>query len=114
MVTPARSANWMLAVFWLVALSQQASAAVRICGEPVLVTQSGATEPEAKKKALDQWKAEAGKLGEGYTGWRIAADKVLTCKKSEDGSFACVARGSPCTIDQAPDKRELRSKRLDT
>lgn len=95
-------------------LATGADAAVRICESQILVTGNGATEKEARKQALDLWKAAAAKLGEGYTGWRLAADKVLACKKAEGGGFSCVARGAPCTIDQAPDKRELRSKRLDT
>jgi hypothetical protein len=102
----------LLAAFGLV--STKPEAAVRVCGEIIIATSTAPTELEAKKAALDQWKASASMLGAGFVAWRLAADRVLHCRPGEGGKFACVAKGRPCTIEQAPDTREIRRKRLET
>lgn len=90
-----------------------AEAAVRLCEAPVSSGPViGATEQEARKKALDSWKLKALQHGEPYASWRLAASKLFTCLPREQGGFECLARGAPCTIEQAPDRRELRQKRL--
>jgi putative component of membrane protein insertase Oxa1/YidC/SpoIIIJ protein YidD len=92
----------------------EVAAAVRLC-KPVassgLVT--APTEIEAKKAALDAWKAKALAHGEPYASWRLAVDKLLECLPHKNGGYECLAKGAPCTIEQAPDRRELREKRLD-
>ncbi len=97
----------------LSAASEEARAAVRLC-KPMetsgLVT--GETELAARKLALDGWKAKALAHGEEYASWRLAADKFLECLPVKAGGFECIARAAPCTIEQAPARRELRSKRL--
>ncbi|MGE3230177.1 MAG: hypothetical protein AB7J30_12145 [Hyphomicrobium sp.] len=97
----------------MLALSADAAlSAVRLCEDPVssgLV--DGIDENKARAAALAQWKAKALAHGEGYASWRIAADKLLKCLPKGDG-FQCVAQAKPCTIEQAPDRRELRQKRL--
>lgn len=112
---------WRMALSWAVTLavaltgpaSPSATAAIRFCSSAVTSTAVAGTELDAKKSALDMWKAEAEKLGAGYASWRLAADRILECKPASGGKIACVARGRPCTIEQAPNTRELRQKRLD-
>lgn len=94
--------------------ASSSTAAVRICGQPVVAAASAATEREAKKAALAQWKAAASVLGPGYEAWRLASEKVLHCKPGAAGAIDCVAKGRPCTIEQAPDTRDIRKKRLET
>lgn len=97
----------------LCAPAGDARAAVRIC-KPVAASPlvTGDTELAARKAALDAWKALATAHGEQYASWRLAADKFLHCLPAKGGGFECMARAAPCTIDQAPARRELRSKRL--
>lgn len=82
-----------------------ASAAVRTCAPRI---QSdivmAATEVEAKKRALEQWRARAAKLGPGFDGWHVAAEKVLKCFPKA-GGFECLAVGSPCVIQQNPKQK---------
>lgn len=95
------------------AVGAPAAAAVRLCKAPVssgLVT--GASEREARKAALDAWRAKALVDGEPYASWRIAADKLLACEPRKSGGYECLARATPCTIEQAPGRRELRQKRI--
>jgi hypothetical protein len=90
-----------------------AFAAVRLC-KPLASSGvvAGKTEPEARKGALDAWKALARASGEEYASWRLAADKLLHCLPAKGGGYECMARAAPCTIDQAPGRRELRQKRI--
>lgn len=80
-------------------------AAVRTCGQrlqsDVIVAQ---TEMEGKKRALEQWRAQAAKLGPGYDGWHVAAGKALKCFP-KDGGFECMAVATPCIIQQNPKLR---------
>ncbi len=97
----------------VVAASAPGDAAVRICeatvsSGPVI----GATEQEARKKALDAWRFKALQHGEPYASWRLATGKLFTCLPRKEGGFECLARGAPCTIEQAPDRREMRQKRI--
>lgn len=88
-------------------------AAVRLCEAAISVGPvPAASEREARKAALDAWKAKALEYGEGYASWRLAAGKLLKCLPRPGRGFECVARASPCTIEQAPDRRELRRKRI--
>lgn len=109
----------MMGVVVLAALTaaglKPAAAAVRLC-EPVISSDlvTAPTELEAKKIALQAWKAKALQHGEPYSSWRLAADKLLQCLPHKNGGFECLARGAPCTIEQAPDRRELREKRFGT
>jgi hypothetical protein len=95
------------------AMQCDAFAAVRLC-KPIVSGGfvAGATEMEARKAALDGWKAKALDHGEEYASWRLAADKFLECLPRKGGGYECIARAAPCTIEQAPSRRELRSKRL--
>lgn len=90
-----------------------ATAAVRLCENavssgPVV----GTTEKAGRKAALAIWKSRALVYGEPYASWRIAADKILKCFSREAGGYECLASARPCTIEQAPGRRELRQKRL--
>ncbi len=103
-----------LAALMALAAQPATEAAVRVCKDPVasdLVTD--ANEVTAKMYALRQWQAKAAALGAGYTSWRLAADKFLQCLPGKGGGFECIARAAPCTIDQAPARRELRDKPFD-
>lgn len=97
----------------MIAFSGTPQAAVRLCKD---VVSSGPfvadKELDARKGALDAWKAKALEHGEGYASWRLAEDKFLECLPRKAGGFECLARGAPCTIEQAPDRRHLREKRL--
>jgi hypothetical protein len=97
----------------LAATSCTAGAAVRLCkpSETSSVV-AGETEQRARKLALDGWKAKALAHGEPYASWRLAADKFLHCLPRAAGGYECIARAAPCTIEQAPERRELRSKRM--
>ncbi len=104
----------LTAVSLLVAAAEPSLSAVRLCG--ALVTSEAFTAPDelaAKKKALDDWKAKVKPLGEGYTNWVRAADKMLACVPSMSGGYECVARGHPCIIEQAPDRKHLRDERIE-
>ncbi len=90
------------AALLILIVPDSASAAVRKCTEIVSSpVATAATEFDAKKKALEQWRAEALKQGEGWDSWRLAADKALKCFP-KDKAFECVALGSPCIVDQTP------------
>ena len=93
--------------------SGEGRAAVRVC-KPTETSGfvTGETELATRKQALDEWKAKALAHGEQYASWRLAADKFLECLPGKGGGFECIARAAPCTIDHAPSRRELRSKRL--
>lgn len=85
-----------------------ANAAVRQCW-PIVSSEiaTAPSERDAKKKALDQWRAKAKALGPGLDSWRLAHNKSLKCFPSAPGSFApgsfeCIAFGAPCVIDQTP------------
>lgn len=83
------------------------SAAVRTCAARIqsdIVT--AGTEVEAKKRALEQWRSRAAKLGPGFDGWHVAAEKVLKCFPKA-GSFECLAVGSPCVIQQNPNQKPV-------
>ncbi len=104
----------LTAVSALAAATEPSKSAVRLCG--ALVTSEVFTDAEelaAKKKALDDWKAKVQPLGEGYTNWVTAADKMIACVPSMSGGYECVARGHPCIIEQAPDRKHLRDKRIE-
>lgn len=91
----------------------RAHAAVRLCEPHVssgLVT--GTSEQTAKAAALAVWKSKAIEHGEDYGSWRLAAEKTLKCLPRGDGTFECLATAAPCVIEQAPDRREMRKKRL--
>jgi hypothetical protein len=93
--------------------TRKAGAAVRICEPHVssgLVT--GTSEDTARAAALAVWKSKALAHGEEYGSWRLAAEKTLACLPRSDGAFECLARAAPCTIEQAPDRRELRKNRI--
>lgn len=91
-----------IAALPLALMTPDAHAAVRICGPAITSDIATAeTERDAKKKAMDQWRAEALKRGEGFDSWRLAAGKTLKCFQAKSG-FECVAHGSPCIIDQTP------------
>ena len=88
----------------VMATAQPSNSAVRMCED--IVTSGVFTDAEelaAKKKALDDWKAKVRPLGEGYTNWVTAGDKMLTCRAGKSGGSECFARGRPCTIQQSPD-----------
>lgn len=79
-----------------------ATAAVRKCASIVSSPVTTAdTEQAAKKKALELWRGEALKQGEGWDSWRLAYDKALKCF-AKDNAFECVALGAPCIVDQTP------------
>lgn len=95
-----RMVSLAAAVISLIAFD--AHAAVRKCGAAITSDVAhAATELEAKKKALGQWRRAALKRGEGLDSWRLAVNKTLKCLPAAAG-FDCVAHGSPCVIDQAP------------
>jgi hypothetical protein len=115
MAQPIPASMWLCALAVAAGLSgaERAAAAVRICEPHIssgLVT--GTSEETAKAGALAVWKAKAREHGEGYGSWQLAAEKTLECLPRRDGTFECLARAAPCIIDQAPDRRHLRQKRI--
>lgn len=78
------------------------SAAVRLCKAPLAATGTHPqNELDARKAALVQWTQAARVYGEGYTSWRLADQRSLTCSTAA-GGVLCQAVGSPCTISQTP------------
>ena len=98
--------NLMCSGTILLALSAAApaptQAAVRQCHAIVSSEiATAAAEHDARKKALEQWRAKAHALGPGFDSWRLAHSKSLKCFR-KDAAFECVAFGAPCIIDQTP------------
>jgi hypothetical protein len=94
-------------------LAGSSHAAVRLCEAPVssgLVM--GSNEQAARAAALALWTSKALEHGEPYGNWRIAVDKLLKCLPRDGGGYECLASARPCTIEQAPDRRELRKNRI--
>ena len=83
-------------------LATPASAAMRNCVKLVVGQATAATELEAKKQAMDDWKKSAVAAGIEHPAWRIAANKSFKCETESDGQFTCTASGDPCTITQVP------------
>jgi hypothetical protein len=93
--------------------SGAAVAAVRLCERSVSSGPvTGTDEQTARAAALALWKSKALEHGEPYSSWRIAADKLLKCLPRDGGGYECLATARPCTIEQAPDRRELRKNRI--
>jgi hypothetical protein len=93
--------------------SGAALAAVRLCEASVSSGPvTGTDEQTARAAALALWKSKALEHGEPYSSWRIAADKLLKCLPRDGGGYECLATARPCTIEQAPDRRELRKNRI--
>ncbi len=105
----------VLLVTGLLASIAPASAAVRLC-EATISTGPvrGPNEGTARAAAIAIWKSKALEHGEPYGSWRIAAEKIFECLPRKDGGFECLASGRPCTIEQAPDRRENRKNRIGT
>lgn len=83
-------------------LAAPATAAVRVCTEPVSSPfVRNAVELEAKKEAMARWVEAAKAAGIEHPAWRIAADKIFKCLPIA-GGFECVARARACTIKNAP------------
>ncbi len=79
-----------------------ADAAVRRCH--ALQSSEIALAPkqfDARKKAIQQWRAKASAFGVGFDSWRLAHLKAMNCVK-KDAGFECIAVGEPCIIDQTP------------
>jgi hypothetical protein len=97
-----------IAILWHLGLTLPAAAAVRTCVAPQTSgVVSGATEPEARRKAMAAWTAKARAIGQGYAAWSLAVNKALKCAPAAAGKsgFVCFALGAPCTIRQAPPPR---------
>ncbi len=78
------------------------SAAVRLCKAPLAATGTHPqNELDARKAALVQWTQAARVYGDGYTSWRLADQRSLTCSTAAAGVL-CQAVGAPCTISQTP------------
>ena len=79
---------------------------MRRCLAPVRSEISqAATEAAAKRMALESWTAKTAAFGAGFTRWQLAVQRILVCKPlTAPGTrgFACVASGTPCTIQQNP------------
>jgi hypothetical protein len=84
------------------AFASPSSAAMRSCLKLVVGQATAATEIEAKKQAMDDWKKSAVEAGMEHPAWRIAGNKSFTCETEADGQFTCTASGDPCTIVQVP------------
>ena len=101
-----------LAILVVAILTPPAAAAVRQCG-PVVSSEvvTSANEQEARKGAVDQWRAKAAKLGPDFDNWILAATKNLKCFPKPGGTFECIAFGAPCVIEQNPNRRTRRDQK---
>ena len=117
---PARLTFVLVALAALAAASPRAIAAVRLCKAGITTDEfKGASELEARKAAVDRWKARALEHGPGYDSFRIAAGKDVKCRVMA-GAHYCAASGSPCLISQvapsaavrAPDDQLLQARGL--
>lgn len=98
----------------IVVAGPPSQAAVRLCEAPISTGPVHAmTERDSRAGALAAWRsATRAAHGERYVSWRLASGKVLKCVPDSPDGFACIARASPCTIEQAPDRRHLRKNRI--
>lgn len=79
-----------------------AEAAIRRCHASVSSEVArAATEIEARRLALAEWRRKAEALGAEFAAWRLAYNKALQCFEV-GGQFECIALGQPCTIAQNP------------
>jgi len=92
------------AMMAMLAALQPAKGAVSVCKIPASsVILFEEREKNSKHRARNDWKMKAGLFGEGYMGWRLAANKHRACTRRIEGQgYACLARASPCTIKQVP------------
>ena len=86
----------------LVNLQAPAHAAMRNCLRNVVGQGTAASELEAKKQAMADWKASAVTAGIENPAWRIAINKTFECEPGDEGQITCTAAGDPCTIIQVP------------
>lgn len=101
----ARSVRPLAGLLVLTASPQASHAAVRVCAPSISSgILSAASELEAKKAAMEQWRREAAALGEGMDRWQLAANRVLKCFP-KGGMFECMAIASPCVIQQNPQQQ---------
>lgn len=100
-----------VAVAAMLAAPYPAKGAVRVCKGPVSsVMVFEKSEKAGKQRALGDWKTKAGLFEKGYASWRLAANKRLACTLVKGQGYACLARGSPCTIKQVPPLKRLGPK----
>ncbi|MEZ5923226.1 MAG: hypothetical protein R3D57_02465 [Hyphomicrobiaceae bacterium] len=97
-----RLVGLVLAFSGAIALSVDAHAAMRYCKSAVSGEGTAASEIEAKKQAMADWKAKSVDAGIEHPAWRIAASKSLGCEAGADGVYICNAIAEPCTISQVP------------
>lgn len=84
----------------VVLLSNGPVAAGQVCSEQVESGwPSAATEREASEAAKSWWSSRAGTIGRGYEDWNEAADKKVTCKVGQNGTYTCIASARPCLPD---------------
>jgi hypothetical protein len=77
-------------------------AALRYCTTAVTGTGTAESELEARKEAMDDWKAKSITAGIEHPAWRIALAKSIGCESAADGGYVCNAVAAPCTISQVP------------
>ena len=102
-------ARGLLAAVLTAAAPSLASAAVRHCAPRIEVAADDPAELAARQKALQQWVAEARRIGDGFTRWQLSAGRAIQCARVPAG-FLCRASGAPCTISHSPGRvpRELQ------
>lgn len=97
-----RLATLALAAVLLMATMDAAEAAVRYCAARIeAVADDRSSQADARRQALEQWRAQARNYGEGFTRWELASNRSLVCTRSSEG-FRCRAGAAPCSITQNP------------
>lgn len=94
-------ARLAIASLCVIALSSDASAAVRVCQQTVSSGEVIAgSEMQARRAAIAAWQSSVSTAyGEAFRAWRLAMSKAVKCLKVTRG-VACVALGRPCTVKQ--------------
>lgn len=77
-------------------------AAMRYCMTTIVGEGAAASEIDAKRRAMDDWKTKSIAAGIEHPAWRIAHEKSLKCENADTGGFVCSAIAGPCTISQVP------------
>jgi hypothetical protein len=73
-----------------------AEASGRLCLGMIVTSAAGVSEEQAKRLALQAWRAKATELGPEYQAWRLSIDRSLSCSTAATG-VVCRAGARPCS-----------------
>jgi hypothetical protein len=77
-----------------------AEASGRLCLGMIVTSAAGESEQQAKRSALEAWRAKATELGREFEAWRLSIDRSLDCVAAQSG-YVCRAGARPCSHARA-------------